>query len=153
RLRLCDIGANILDEMFAGEYHGKQQHPSDTSLVLERARSMGVHSMIFTGSSVAESRKTLAFCNDYDNVFATVGVHPCSAEDFSKRGADVVIAELKETIDRGLAGGKIAALGEFGLDYDRLQYCEKETQLLGFERQLELAAQYDLPLFLHNRNT
>lgn len=47
----------------------------------------------------------------------------------------------------------ICAVGECGLDYDRLHFSTVEYQKLGFPPQLQLAAKYQLPLFLHDRNT
>ena len=38
---LIDIGANLLDSMFQGEYRGKQAHPPDLQAVLERAAASG----------------------------------------------------------------------------------------------------------------
>jgi TatD DNase family protein len=35
--RAIDIGANLTDPMFQGEYNGKKEHEADLSLVLERA--------------------------------------------------------------------------------------------------------------------
>ncbi|KAM4059858.1 tatD related DNase domain-containing protein [Hirsutella rhossiliensis] len=47
----------------------------------------------------------------------------------------------------------LVAVGEFGLDYDRLHYCNKAVQLHSFACQLDVAASLSpqLPLFLHCR--
>lgn len=66
-----------------------------------------------------------------------------------------IIAELttflKEASSSG--NGHLVAMGEFGLDYDRLHYCNKNVQLHSFAAQLKLAStmQPQLPLFLHSR--
>ncbi|KAG6069014.1 hypothetical protein E4U32_006064 [Claviceps aff. humidiphila group G2b] len=48
---------------------------------------------------------------------------------------------------------RLVALGEFGLDYDRLNYCNAVIQRQSFAAQLQFAAslQRPLPLFLHSR--
>ncbi|KAL8436003.1 hypothetical protein ACSSS7_002048 [Eimeria intestinalis] len=47
---------------------------------------------------------------------------------------------------------RIAAVGEIGLDYDRLRFCDAATQRKCFELQLGLSYTSGLPLFLHMRN-
>jgi TatD DNase family protein len=157
RLRLCDIGVNIMDEMFThGEYNNKRLHDSDMDLIFDRAHSMGVSTMIMTGSCIKNSLQTLSFINKRSpntGLYFTAGIHPCSSKIFEQKSSADVIAELKKVVDDGLQSGHLVAFGECGLDYDRLFYCEKATQLHSFEQQLELATNYDLPLFLHNRNT
>ncbi|KAB5585474.1 endodeoxyribonuclease-like protein [Coniochaeta sp. 2T2.1] len=63
-----------------------------------------------------------------------------------------IIADL-ESLVKSAPPTSLIALGEFGLDYDRLHYCPADVQLHSFAAQLKLAAELkpQLPLFLHSR--
>ncbi|POR37377.1 Deoxyribonuclease Tat-D [Tolypocladium paradoxum] len=71
-----------------------------------------------------------------------------------KRSANI-IADLTALLAEARSSGQkhLVAIGEFGLDYDRLHYCNKAVQLHSFEAQLRVAASLEpqLPLFLHSR--
>jgi TatD DNase family protein len=71
-----------------------------------------------------------------------------------QRSADA-IARLTSLVAEARSSGlpHIVAMGEFGLDYDRLNYCNRVIQRHSFEAQLKVAAslQPQLPLFLHSR--
>ncbi|KAL2213847.1 hypothetical protein CC79DRAFT_1362635 [Sarocladium strictum] len=66
-----------------------------------------------------------------------------------------IIADLTTLLAEARASGKqhLVAMGEFGLDYDRLHYCSASLQRHSFEAQLRVASslQPQLPLFLHSR--
>ena len=113
QLRLCDIGVNILDDMYHGIYHGKQIHENYIEDVITRARSLSVNSMIFTGSNIEESRKTLTLCNTLPNnkgLYCTIGIHPCNSMEFHEN-SDIIIKNLKSLIDEGLSSNKVVAIG------------------------------------------
>ena len=156
--KLIDIGLNIMDDMFFGQYNGKQRHAEDIQDILARANTVGVVKCIATAGNIEESRRYLNFVRNLPssavrcNVFVTAGVHPTRCDEF-KRGEEIVFRELCEIIEDGLVDGHLVAVGECGLDYDRLQFCDKETQAIGFQKQFELAEKYHLPMFLHDRNT
>lgn len=46
---MIDIGANMLDTMFQGEYNGSQKHTADLEPVLARAWEAGVQKIMITG--------------------------------------------------------------------------------------------------------
>lgn len=107
-----------------------------------------------TGSDLEESKNAIKLAEEYPGLcYATVGVHPCQATAFEKYegGADGLLEELKKLVVEGKEKGTVTAFGEIGLDYDRLHFCGKETQLKYFEKQLDLACELDIPLFLHSR--
>lgn len=85
--------------------------------------------------------------------YATVGVHPCSAKIFEvdPRGPSKTLDLLKRLASHARDTGRAVAFGEIGLDYDRLHLTPKDTQLKYFEAQLDLAAELNMPLFLHSR--
>lgn len=157
RLKLCDIGFNISDGMFHGKYHDKQAHESDFLQILERARSCGVVSMLCTSSFCDEAEHTIQLCRDPESnlrcrLRCTAGIHPCRATEFAEGEANI-IDRLDKIIEEGVRDGTVVAIGECGLDYDRFNYCGQELQLISFQAQLPLVAKFNLPLFLHNRNT
>ena len=162
---LVDIGANMLDPMFQGIYREKERHPGDLSAVLARTRSAGVTKLMVTAGTLQESRDALKLCrnscetpksSELPELCCTVGVHPTRCSEFE----DSTIAGDPESYLQQLlvvaqeAGDLCSAVGECGLDYDRLQFCPRETQLKYFQRQLlELAIPLQKPLFLHCRTS
>ena len=152
-----EIGANLLDDMYRGVYHGKQKHQEDILQVLERAKGMGVTRTIVTAGCLEDSIEALKLVRQLRpkyELFSTVGVHPTRADELKDpTEAAVIIDKFRSILADGKTDGSILALGECGLDYDRLQFCTKETQMVAFKLQLNLAGEFSLPMFLHNRNT
>lgn len=148
--KLIDIGANLTDSMFRGIYRSSQKHQDDFLLMLERASKNGVEKMIVTGGSLQDSRMALELVSGRPNLYSTVGCHPTRCLEFE----DDPSSYLKHLLDIARDNpDKVVAIGEIGLDYDRLHFCPKETQMMYFEKQLSLAEDLNLPLFLHNRKS
>ena len=79
-------------------------------------------------------------------LYSTAGVHPHEARNCGNGTMDVL---------RELAGGEprrtVRAIGECGLDYNR-DFSPRDVQRRWFVKQVELAAELSLPLFLHERD-
>ena len=131
---LIDIGANLTHDSFA----------ADRDTVIANARAAGVVQMVVTGADEAGSVDAAGLAKDYPGVlFATAGVHPHHAADFT-RDTESVFREL-------YAERRVVAVGETGLDYVR-DFSPRATQRRAFERHLEMAAETGLPMFLHQRD-
>jgi len=104
----------------------------------------GVRYMINVGSSLAGSRKALEYSKQFENVYASVGIHPHYADSFDKKQ----LLELESMIENSY---KIVAVGEAGFDYFR-NLSSKENQRKAFVKQIEIALKYKLPLIVHDRD-
>lgn len=119
----------------------------DRDQVVSDMRAQGF-ATITVGTDLIESGKAIVCAEKYDNVWATVGVHPVDNrnEEFDKENYRTLLQHPK-----------VVALGECGLDYFHLKNFEgdvpadKERQKKLFEEQIELAVEYDKPLMLHGR--
>lgn len=144
-----------------GEYMGKQYHAADLAGVLERAWASGVGRIVVTGGCLEDARAALRLTEADERLTCTVGVHPTRCGEFEAAGGEgegegeaaaaAHLEALHALIEDGRARGKVVAVGECGLDYARLNFCDADAQRRGFVRQLELARRSGLPLFLHCR--
>jgi len=118
------------------------QFDADRDAVVERAREAGLVAILNVGTDLASSRTTVALAEQYDFIYAAVGVHPHDAKT-------VTAAVLDEL--RGLARHpKVVAVGEIGLDYYR-DLSPRPVQRRAFADQLDLAAELALPVVIHSR--
>ena len=133
-MELIDIGCNLTHDSF----------DADRDEVLQRAQAAGVVQMIVTGASEDGSIAALELARAHPGLlFATAGVHPHHAGDFSA-DTESVLRDL--TTQTG-----VVAVGETGLDYFR-DLAPRAAQRAAFERQLEIGIDSGLPLFLHQRD-
>jgi TatD DNase family protein len=131
--QLFDIGANLTHESFH----------QDIDQVLHDAAAAGVQQLMVTGASISGSEQALSLAKQYPGLFATAGIHPHHADEATTDGMRRIEALLSEP--------QIKAVGETGLDFFR-DFSDRDDQHIAFEKHIELAKQYKLPMFLHERD-
>ncbi|MFZ0391324.1 MAG: TatD family hydrolase [Calditrichia bacterium] len=119
------------------------QFEKDLPAVLQRARDAGVNRILTLGTELESSRKSLQIAEENPSVYAAVGLHPTDIRQNPDRGSGQFAAMIKES-------EKVAAIGEIGLDLYWKEVPLQE-QLPVFKNMLELAAELELPVVIHNR--
>lgn len=99
--------------------------------------------LYFNGNGSERKSEINDFVKNHD-VFGTAGIHPHNA-DRAKQEDFKQIEQLLSEND------KIVAVGECGLDYDRM-FSTKENQIRCLEKHIVLAEKLNKPLFLHERS-
>lgn len=110
--------------------------------MLVRARSARVDRVIVIGTTIAGAREALEIAEEYEGVFASLGIHPHEA------GGDE--AERLEELRPLLGHRRAVAVGETGLDHYR-DYAPHDAQATLFDRQLALARDTQKPVVVHTR--
>ena len=129
-IKYYDIGLNL----FCKQYREPEK-------IINDAAEENV-SCILTGSDMKSSESINRFVKNHD-CFGTCGIHP--------HGADNAKAADFERIREIVSGNeKIVAVGECGLDYDRM-FSTRENQIRCFEHHIKIAEELGKPLFLHER--
>jgi len=152
---LFDIAANLTNERFQGKYNGKKKHLPDIDTVVARARKSNVTNMIVSATQLSDFGEVLSMAKKYDNTYCTFGIHPCTSNEYIKKNIpiDEYFKSIEKCIQEEMPNGKLVAIGECGLDYDRLFCSPKEHQNKVFPFHFALSEKYKLPLYLHSRNT
>jgi TatD DNase family protein len=131
---------------------------ADHAGVLRRAREAGVTQLLNIGDSLESSRAALRQAQAAASpetpeevaMWASAGVHPQNANEYS---SETTGAQLRELAAQPL----VCAIGEIGLDfvYDEThpQYpcATRAVQERVLRAQLDLAAELEMPVVLHNR--
>jgi TatD DNase family protein len=119
-----------------------EEFDNDRFQVIERAQENGIERIVIPGIDIQTSKSAIKCASDFPQIYAAVGVHPNSGRSWTMNS----ITEIRQLA----AEGKVVAIGEIGLDYYR-DYTPRELQNSIFIEQLELAAELDLPVIVHNR--
>lgn len=143
-----DIGANLTDPVFTGIYRGNRKHEDDFERIIKRASDVGVSGYLVTGGTFHDSEEALKIAEKLPGGYSTVGVHPTRCNEIEVSGFPDIYFNMLADLAKN---ERVKAIGECGLDYDRLQFCDKEMQKKYFERQLSLSKESGKPLFLHMR--
>jgi TatD DNase family protein len=130
--RFIDTHAHLDDDAFR----------DDVETVIARAAAAGVHRIVNIGYRPENWQSTLDLARRFPAVAFTLGLHPNHAEE----AGEPVWTELRRLINEN----RPVAIGEIGLDYYR-DYAPKAMQLRVFDRQLEMAAEFGLPVVIHQR--
>lgn len=117
---------------------------NDRDAVLARAAAAGVTRLIIPGLDLQNCMTVLQLAAQHEGVYAAVGVHPNSSGDWE----DHWLGRLHDLAQHE----KVVAIGEIGLDY-YWDDAPRPVQQRALAMQLELAAELDLPVIIHNRES
>jgi TatD DNase family protein len=133
-MRLVDSHCHLDGEKYAG----------DLDAVLDRAASAGITRMltIGTGDGPPELDRAVALADRYEQIWATIGVHPHDAAKATPASFDTLRSLGRHP--------KVLAFGEIGLDY-HYDFSPREVQREVFVEQLRIARDLTLPVVIHTR--
>jgi TatD DNase family protein len=131
---LIDIGANLTHDSFT----------TDLDQIIEEAQQAGIEHIIVTGTSVHGSQDAALLAEQHPGFLSsTAGIHPHEAAQ-----CDV---EALDQIRTMATGSTVRAVGETGMDYFR-DFSPRKDQQEAFASHLQLAAELQFPVFLHQRD-
>lgn len=138
-MHYIDIGVNLMGKSF--------NNKRDEIVKNSYKDSIG---FIITGTSIESNNQAIKFINEFETelkceLYATCGMHPHNADSW------IANKNIKEQYENTLFNSKVIAIGEIGLDYDRM-YSKKEAQIKCFSDILDIAENLNKPLFLHERS-
>ena len=121
-----------------------EEFADDLPQVMQRAREAGVTHIFMPNIDSTTIESLLSVCAAYKEFcFPMIGLHPTSVNEHYKKEVDIVAGQLASS-------NGYVAIGEIGLDL----YWDKtflREQLLAFEKQVEWALEYHLPIVIHTR--
>jgi TatD DNase family protein len=130
---------NIFD---AHCHYDDSMFDEDRKSLLDELPSKGVVGAVTNGTDLENIKEVLKYCDEYDYIYGTVGIHPECLDTPLPKDYIAQIAKIAEN-------EKIVAIGEIGLDYH--WDTPKEKQMPVIKSQLALANDLNMPVVFHDR--
>jgi len=121
-----------------------KQLADDVDQVIARSIAAGVTSWITVGTDPGHNQKAIELARKYDNMYATVGIHPHDAKDVTGQAIRQLHAIAQNK--------KVVAIGETGLDF-HYDHSPRDKQAEVFKSHLQLASELALPVIIHSRES
>ena len=124
-------------------HYDDEAFDEDRDVLLKSLRSHGIGTVVSVGADMKSSRAALQLAEQYDFIYAALGVHPSDTEGLTESDMEWI---------RDNAGHeKVVAVGEIGLDYHWPEP-SPDVQRKWFVRQIRLAKEVGLPIIVHSRD-
>jgi len=120
------------------------QLADDVDAVITRSIAAGVTAWITVGTDPDHNQKVIELAHKYDNMYATVGIHPHDAKDVNGQAIRQLHALAQNK--------KVVAIGETGLDF-HYDHSPRDKQAEVFTSHLQLAGELALPVIIHSRES
>ncbi len=125
-------------------HYDDEQFDTDRDELLRSMRDRGVGYIVNAGASTDGCRASVRLADQYDFLYAALGVHPDEAGSIDEDFFSWMRSEAR-------SNPKVVAIGEIGLDY-HWDVEPREVQKAWFVRQMELARELSLPIVVHSRD-
>ena len=118
---------------------------TDRQEMLSLAEYEGITKMLMPAIDISTHGQMLGLENEFPGkCVSMMGLHPCSVKEN-------YVGELV-AVEQHFEKRPFVAVGETGLDfYWDLTYTKQQYEV--FQRQIELALHYDIPIVIHSRNS
>ena len=124
-------------------HYDDEAYEEDREDILKLIQQDGVGLVTDVGATIASTKKAVALSEQYDFIYAAVGMHPEGVEELTDQDMDWLCELAKRE--------KVVAIGEIGLDY-YYEDPKRDIQKIWFRKQLEVARKTGLPVVIHSRD-
>ncbi|GAX88686.1 TatD family hydrolase [Effusibacillus lacus] len=130
--------------LFDSHCHLNSDKFDDNDIVemIHSARDHNVVQILVPGFDIPSSLKAVELAEDWQGVYAAVGIHPNDANHATE--------DMYEKLREWAQLPHVVAIGEIGLDY-HWDTTPKEVQFEVFRRQIRLAREVKMPIVIHDR--
>ncbi len=132
-----------MTKYFDSHAHLTDEWLGDVQDVIEAAKQANVAHILDVASDLENSAGCMMHAKKYAGIHATAGLHPHASQE-------IELGSGMERLKLMAYDQSVVAVGEMGLDYHYDQDWKNE-QFQWFRAQLDLAAEVDKPVVIHDR--